>query len=228
MRAIGALCGVMLLATIAFGEDKSTGGDKPKPDAPAAKPAAPAAKPADGKSDAGGVLDFTVKDIDGKDVALSKYKGDVVLVVNVASKCGFTPQYKDLEALYGKYKDKGLRILAFPANNFMGQEPGANTEIKDFCEKNYQVTFDLFSKISVKGDDQAELYKFLTSKDKAGEFGGEIKWNFTKFLIGRDGKIAARFEPRDNPSSENFVKAVEQALAAPKPSAEEKQPAKKP
>ena len=164
-------------------------------------------------------LDFTMKDIDGKDVALSKYKGDVVLIVNVASKCGHTPQYKDLEALFKKYSGRGLRILGFPANNFREQEPGTNEEIKEFCEKNYGVTFDMFSKVSVKGDDTCELYKFLISKEKDVGHGGEITWNFTKFLVGRDGKVLDRFEPKVKPDDPAVVHAIEEALAAKSPEA---------
>ena len=153
--------------------------DKPAP-LPKGKPAsAPAPVTA---ATAGSPLDFTMPDIDGKDLPLAKYKGDVLLIVNVASKCGFTPQYKQLQEVYEKYKDRGLRILAFPANNFRQQEPGTYKEIKEFCDKNYGVTFDMFSKVSVKGDDTCELYKFLTSKEKNVGFDGEIPWNFTKFL----------------------------------------------
>src|SRR3954453_21230453 len=128
------------------------------------------------------VLDFKVKDIDGKEVDLSKYKGDVLLIVNVASKCGLTPQYKGLESTYEKYKDRGFAILAFPANEFGGQEPGSNAEIKEFCTKKYDVTFPVFSKIVVKGDGIHPLYQYLTGKETDGQFAGVIPWNFTKFL----------------------------------------------
>ncbi len=164
-------------------------------------------------------LAFTLKDIDGKDVPLSRYRGDVVIIVNVASKCGYTPQYAELEALYQKYKDKGLRIVAVPANNFGGQEPGSEADIKKFCASEYHVTFDLFAKQSVKGADCCELYKYLTSARAGEATAGEIRWNFTKFVIGRDGKVVQRFEPKSKPSSEDFGKAIETALAAPKPSA---------
>src|SRR6266699_2483748 len=137
-----------------------------------------------------GPLDFTVQDIDGKDVKLSDYKGKVVLIVNVASKCGFTPQYTGLEALYEKYKDQGFVILGFPANNFGKQEPGSNDQIKEFCASKFSVTFPMMSKISVKGDDIAPLYKFLTSN---GEFAGDIEWNFNKFLVDRNGNVIARY-----------------------------------
>jgi glutathione peroxidase len=162
---------------------------------------------------AAGPLDFAMPDIDGKDVPLSKYKGQVVLIVNVASKCGNTPQYKDLQALYEKYSSRGLRILGFPANNFKAQEPGTNQEIKAFCEKNFGVTFDMFAKVSVKGDDTCELYKFLTSEAKDPGHGGEIAWNFTKFLVGRDGKVLERFEPKIKPDDPAVIKAIEDALA---------------
>lgn len=158
--------------------------------------------------------DFTVTDIDGKEVKLSKYTGDVCLVVNVASRCGLTPQYTDLEALYEKYKDKGFRILAFPANNFAGQEPGSNTEIKKFCTTKYNVTFDMFSKISVKGDDEAPLYAFLTGHPNE-KIAGPVLWNFQKYLIARDGTVLAKFDPKTTPTDPKLVKATEAALAAP-------------
>jgi glutathione peroxidase len=159
------------------------------------------------------VLDQTMKDIDGKPVNLEKYKGKVVLMVNVASKCGFTPQYKDLEALYEKYGQKGFAIVGFPANNFMGQEPGTEAEIKEFCTSKYNVKFDMMSKISVKGDDMAPLYKKLTSPEANGSFAGDIKWNFTKFLVGKDGKVAARFDTKVSPGDPQVAKAIEAELA---------------
>jgi glutathione peroxidase len=158
-------------------------------------------------------LDFTMADIDGKDVPLSKYKGKVVMMVNVASKCGMTPQYEQLEAIYEKYESKGLAIAGFPANEFGKQEPGSNEEIKAFCTKNYGVSFDMYSKIVVKGDETHELYKYLTSKKTNEEFAGEIQWNFTKFLIDRDGKVIARFGPRTKPDDAEVIKAIEDALA---------------
>ncbi len=158
-------------------------------------------------------LGFTMKDIDGKEVDLGKYAGKVVMIVNVASKCGHTPQYAKLEALYEKYKDKGFVILGFPANNFKSQEPGSDEDIKAFCTKNYGVTFDMFSKISVLGEDKAPLYQFLTSKEKDGQFGGEIQWNFTKFLLNRHGEVVGRFEPKTKPDEPDVVKAIETALA---------------
>jgi len=166
-----------------------------------------------------GPLDFTVKTIDGKEQKLSDYKGKVVLLVNVASKCGLTPQYTALESTYEKYKDKGFVIIGFPANNFGGQEPGTNEEIKQFCTSKYKVTFPMFAKIVVKGDGIDPLYKFLTAKETDPTYAGEIKWNFTKFLVGRDGKVVARFEPKTTPTSKEVTEAIEKALAAPQPKA---------
>jgi glutathione peroxidase len=162
-------------------------------------------------------LDFTVKNIDGQDVALSKYKGSVVLIVNTASKCGYTPQYTSLEGLYQKYKDKGLRIIAFPSNDFGQQEPGSEKEIKTFCTTNYKTSFDLFAKVATKGDAASPVYKFLTSKETNGKYAGPIEWNFTKFLVGRDGKVIARFKSPQDPLSPEFTAAVEEALKAPAP-----------
>ena len=163
-------------------------------------------------SAAANVYDFTMDSITGAPVPLAQYKGKVVMLVNVASKCGFTPQYKGLEALYKKYEGKGLVILGFPANNFMSQEPGTNAEIQTFCSRTYNVTFPMFSKISVKGSDQAPLYQFLTDKKANPSFGGDIGWNFTKFLVGRDGKIVARFDSAVEPESPEVLKAIEAAL----------------
>lgn len=152
---------------------------------------------------------FKMKTIDGQERPLSDYKGQVLLIVNVASQCGFTPQYEGLEALFGKYKDKGLRILAFPANEFGRQEPGTDAEIKEFCRLNYGVSFDLFSKIVVKGAGQHPLYAYLT---KDSPFPGDIGWNFSKFLVDRNGKVAGRFDPPVDPLSRNLVKAIEALL----------------
>jgi glutathione peroxidase len=161
---------------------------------------------------ANSIYDFSLKNIDGKETSLADYRGKVVLVVNVASRCGFTPQYEGLEKVYLKYKDRGLVILGFPANNFGGQEPGSNEEIKSFCSLKYNVTFPMFAKISVKGDDIHPLYKYLTDKQSDPQFGGDVKWNFNKFLIGRDGKIIGRFEPAVKPESPEVAQAIEQAL----------------
>jgi glutathione peroxidase len=158
------------------------------------------------------VLEFTMKNIDGKDVKMDEYRGKVLMIVNVASKCGYTPQYEGLEAIYRKYKDQGLVVMGFPANNFMGQEPGTNAEIKTFCSTRYNVTFPMFSKISVKGDDINPLFQFLTSKETNPEFSGDISWNFNKFLVDRTGKIVGRFSTREKPESENIALAIEKAL----------------
>jgi glutathione peroxidase len=160
------------------------------------------------------IYDFTMKSIDGQQVSLGSYSGKVVLLVNVASKCGFTPQYAGLEALYTKYKDKVLVIVGIPANNFMSQEPGTDAEIKTFCTNKYNVTFPMMSKISVKGDDKTPLYVFLTGKDTDPQFGGDIKWNFTKFLFDRSGKPVARFEPNVTPDSPQVTAAIEAALGS--------------
>ena len=168
---------------------------------------------AQGKNaDANGVLGYTMKDIDGVDVPLSRYKGKAFLIVNVASRCGHTPQYKDLEALYRKYKEKGFAILGFPANNFKKQEPGTDAEIKQFCTTNYDVTFDMFSKISVKGDDQHPLYTFLTSDSTNRKFAGDVQWNFTKYLVDRQGNVVGKFASGVGPMSEEMTTAVEAAL----------------
>lgn len=164
-------------------------------------------------------LDFEMETIDGEKVRLDKYHGDVILMVNVASKCGLTKQYKELQQLHKDYAGMGLSILGFPANNFGKQEPGSDDEIATFCEKNYGVEFDLFSKISVAGDDQAPLYAFLTSEKTNPKFAGQIGWNFEKFLVNRNGEVIARFAPRTKPSAEEVIKAIEDALAQPVPDA---------
>ena len=167
----------------------------------------------DAKKKQTSVLDFHVKDIDGKEVDLAKYKGKVFLIVNTASQCGNTPQYKDLEALYEKHKDEGFEVLAFPANEFGKQEPGSNEEIKEFCSTKYKVSFPLFSKIVVNGKGIDPLYQYLTSKETNPKFGGKIEWNFDKFLVNRNGEVIARFKHRANPSSKEIVTAIETALA---------------
>ena len=161
---------------------------------------------------ASNVLEFTLNSIDGKPAPLSQYQGKVVLIVNVASRCGFTPQYAGLEKIYEKYKDRGFVILGFPANNFGGQEPGTNEEIKTFCSSKYSVTFPIYSKISVKGADIHPLYQFLTDKQANPKTGGDIQWNFTKFLVGKDGKVIARFESAVTPESADVTSAIERAL----------------
>jgi glutathione peroxidase len=159
------------------------------------------------------VYDFTMKDIDGKDVSLSQYNGKVLLIVNVASLCGNTPQYKDIEALYEKYKSKGLVVLGFPANNFLSQEPGNNAEIKKFCTREYAVTFAMFSKISVKGKDIAPLYTYLTQKSENGVLDAPVKWNFQKFLISRKGTVLTSVAPSTSVNDTQVISAIEKALA---------------
>lgn len=171
------------------------------------------------------VLKFTVKDIDGKTVNLARYQGQVILLVNVASKCGNTPQYASLQKMYTQYKSKGFVILAFPANEFGGQEPGTNKEIKLFCKSKYNVTFPVFSKVVVKGEKQAPLYKFLTDKMTDPKFGGDIEWNFAKFLVDREGNLIARFPAGLDPLKPEAVSVIEAALAKPKPG-EEKESAR--
>ncbi len=160
---------------------------------------------------ASSIYTFTLNSIDGTSAPLANYKGKVVLVVNVASQCGYTPQYSALEATYEKYKDQGFVILGFPANNFGAQEPGTNEEIKTFCTRKYSVTFPMYSKISVKGADQAPLYAYLT-KDTGPGIAGEIKWNFTKFLVDRNGNVIQRFEPAVTPDSKEVIAAIEKQL----------------
>jgi glutathione peroxidase len=165
---------------------------------------------ANGKS----VFDFTLNGIDGQPAPLAAYKGKVVMLVNVASRCGYTPQYTALESIYEKYKDRGFVIIGIPANNFGAQEPGTNQEIKTFCQSKYSVTFPMMSKVSVKGSDKTPLYQLLTDKAASPKTGGEIQWNFTKFLVGPDGQILARFEPAVTPDSPELTGAVEKALAS--------------
>lgn len=154
--------------------------------------------------------DISLKDIDGKATSLKKYDGKVLLVVNVASQCGLTPQYKALEALHQKYKDKGFTVLGFPCNDFGSQEPGTNEEIKQFCSSKYNVSFPMFDKLHVKGTEQHPLYTALSGKDSP--FPGDVKWNFGKFLIGRDGRIIKRFEPKVTPDSPEVTQAIEAAI----------------
>jgi glutathione peroxidase len=162
-------------------------------------------------SAASGIYDFTLPSIDGQPLPLSNFKGKVVLVVNVASRCGFTPQYTALESIYEEYKDQGFVILGFPANNFGAQEPGTNAEIKTFCSSKYNVTFPMYGKVSVKGDDQTPLYHYLT-KDANPSLTGDIKWNFTKFLVDRSGHVVNRFEPAIKPDAPEVTSAIEKLL----------------
>ena len=158
------------------------------------------------------LYEIPLKDIDGKATSLKDYQGKVLLVVNVASQCGLTPQYKALETTHRKYKDRGFTVLGFPCNDFGSQEPGTPDEIKKFCSGTYDVTFPLFAKLHVKGAEQHPLYAALTGKDSP--YPGDIKWNFGKFLVGRDGKILKRFEPQTKPDAPEVVEAIEAALAA--------------
>jgi glutathione peroxidase len=156
--------------------------------------------------------ELAVTDIDGKAATLAPFKGRVLLVVNVASECGFTPQYRGLEALHAKYQAKGLSVLGFPCNQFGGQEPGSDAEIKTFCSTTFHVTFPLFAKIEVNGAHRHPLYAALAGKDSP--FPGNVKWNFEKFLVGRDGKVLGRFPCDTEPDAPDFLQAVESALAA--------------
>ena len=158
-----------------------------------------------------GIHSFTVKDIDGKDTKLESYKGKVVLIVNVASNCGYTKQYADLQKLYDQYKDKGLVVLGFPANNFGGQEPGSNVEIKLLCSQKYDVQFPMFSKVSVKGSDIHPLFAQLTKAPNAN-FTGDINWNFEKFLIDKNGTLVNRFRSKTEPMSEDMISAIKKLL----------------
>ncbi len=160
----------------------------------------------------GSIYDYTMKAIDGKPQPLAAFKGQVMLMVNVASQCGYTPQYEGLEKLYETYRSQGFVITGFPANNFGGQEPSTDAEIQTFCKSKYSVTFPMFSKISVRGGDQAALYKFLTSTAANSKTAGEIQWNFTKFLVDRSGNVVQRFEPEVEPMSKELVSAVEAVL----------------
>jgi len=157
------------------------------------------------------IYDFVVKDIDGSNVKLSDYRGKVLMIVNVASKCGYTPQYEGLQKIYDQYKDKGFEILAFPCNDFRGQEPGTNQEIKEFCSANYGVTFKLFDKIKVLGDEKLPLYEMLINSDNIEK--GDVKWNFEKFLVSKDGKVVARYRSKVKPESEEVTSEIEKLLS---------------
>lgn len=155
---------------------------------------------------------ISMKSINGKEVNLKQFQGKAILFVNVASECGYTPQYKGLQALHEKYGAKGLIVVGVPTNEFGSQEPGTNEEITSFCKKNYGVTFDLMAKTKVNGNDACDLYKWLTSKDSNPKGAGPVKWNFTKFLVGKDGKILGRFEPGVAPESAELTEAIEKAI----------------
>jgi glutathione peroxidase len=159
-----------------------------------------------------GIYDFTVKTIDGKAQSLADYRGKALLVVNVASKCGLTPQYEALQALQAEYAPRGFAVLGFPCNQFAGQEPGSDADVKAFCSTNYGVTFPLYSKIDVNGKGRAPLYTWLTAEATRPDGPGDIKWNFAKFLVGKTGAVAARFEPKTAPTAPEIRQALEQAL----------------
>lgn len=204
-----SICG---LAALVCNAVLSLGGPPPPHDVvkdPTTAPAKPSADSAPVSP-----LDFAVQTIHGQDQKLSDFKGKVVMIVNVASKCGFTKQYKPLEDMYSKYADQGFVIVGFPANNFGKQEPGTNEQIDGFCKSTFGVNFPMMAKISVKGDDKAPLYKFLTDPATNGDFAGEIGWNFTKFLVDRNGNIIARFASQTSPDQPKVVEEVEKALAA--------------
>jgi glutathione peroxidase len=165
------------------------------------------------KNETNTIYQFKMKSIEGKEISLADYQNKVVLIVNVASECGYTPQYERIEQLYEKYKSKGFVVLGFPANNFMGQEPGTDAEIKTFCTSKYGVTFPIFSKISVKGDDMHPLYHFLTEKSLNGVSDFNVKWNFSKFIIGKDGKVVTNFPSKINVTDDSFLKTLETELA---------------
>ncbi|MEW6735083.1 MAG: glutathione peroxidase [Acidobacteriota bacterium] len=158
------------------------------------------------------IYEFSLQSIDGKEVKLEQYRDKALLIVNVASQCGYTPQYEGLQKVYDKYKDRGFFVLGFPANNFGEQEPGTNEEIQTFCRTRYNVSFPVFAKISVKGADKHPLYRFLTEKATNPDLAGEISWNFNKILIDKNGKIVARFESSDKPEDEKVTAAIEKAL----------------
>ena len=160
------------------------------------------------------IYDFSARTIDGTPKSLADYKGKVALIVNVASKCGLTPQYKGLEELHETYGPKGFAVLGFPANEFGAQEPGTEAQIKDFCTTNYGVKFDMFAKVKVKGPGIDPIFDYLTNKDDNPKFAGDIKWNFNKFLVGKNGEVLARFEPQVEPTSAEVKQALEKALAS--------------
>ena len=205
---LGTLAGVFAVAAMAVYVIAKPADSKDKIKEPSTEPAKP-----EKEGEPVSPLDFKLKNIDGKEMDLADYKGKVVLLVNVASKCGLTKQYDALQALYKKYEDKGLVVIGIPANNFGGQEPGTNEEIKQFCSSKYNVKFPMTSKVSVLGEDKTPVYKFLTEAPTAGHFAGDIKWNFTKFLIGKDGKVIARYEPKVTPDDPNVTGEIEKALA---------------
>lgn len=214
LAAVVLVVALTLLAGPALAEPKDTDKTKSKFKEKKDNKSKAEVKPGDKQMPA---LAFTMKDIDGKEQDLRQYSGKVVMFVNVASKCGFTGQYKGLQSLYARYKDKGLVIIGVPANDFGKQEPGTNEEIKSFCTGKYSVTFPMLEKVHVKGKEICPLYQYLTSKRSDHKHGGDVEWNFTKFLVGRNGQVIDRFDSRTTPSDEKLVKAVEKALSEPTP-----------
>lgn len=194
-KRLFSILAVLLMVTVSCNANSGAG-------------AASVADAVSGKS----VYDFTMKDIDGNDVSLSKYKGKIIVIVNTASQCGLVGQLGEIEEFYKKYQDKGVVVLGFPANNFLGQEPLNNSDIKAFCTKNYGVTFPMFSKISVKGNDIDPLYKFLTSKEENGFVDAPIKWNYQKFIINREGKVVCSIAPRTTVNDQEFLQNIEDLL----------------
>jgi len=223
-----ALALVVVLGMLLFRSSRTLA-DPPAESKPPAKSPEPTSPEADKPAGKAPALAFTMKDIDGKPVNLADYVGRVVVLVNTASKCGYTKQYAPMQKLYEKYKDQGLVVIAVPANNFGKQEPGTNAEIKEFCSSKFSVNFPILAKVSVKGDDICPLYKYLTAKDKGHDFGGEIPWNFTKFLVNRKGEVIGRYGPKVDPmADEKFIAEVEKALKEPggtKPTPPAKEPA---
>ena len=167
----------------------------------------------EGVKQEGSALRFKMKTLEGEEVDLAKYEGKVVMIVNVASKCGYTPQYEQLQQLHEKYAQRGLAILGFPCNQFLGQEPGSATQIREFCRVNYGVTFDMFAKVDVKGENACDLYKFLTSLDTKPKGPGKIGWNFEKFIVNRSGEVVARFGSGTKPDAPEVVELIERELA---------------
>lgn len=211
MKCVPCFARTLMIAVAAVGAGLGLSSltDARAQDEPAGEEAEPGETPA--------ALGFTMKSLAGEDVDLSQYHGKVVLMVNTASKCGLTPQYAQLQALHEQHAEAGLAVLGFPANNFGRQEPGTDEEIGDFCEQNYGVSFDMFSKVSVKGEDICPLYAFLTGEQTNPQFPGPIRWNFEKFLISREGQVVARFSPRTRPDAEEVIAAIQAELAKPVP-----------
>lgn len=195
LKLVGAFAASLALAAVAFVALRQ-----------------PATSNAQSRKAMNSIYDIPLKTIDGKPATLGDYKGKVLLIVNVASQCGYTPQYEGLERIYEQYQSKGLVVLGFPANNFGGQEPGTEAEIKTFCSTRYNVKFPMFAKLSAKGADIHPLYKFLTEKETNPHFAGDITWNFNKFLIDKTGRPIARFDSADKPESAQVTQAIEKAL----------------